>query len=362
MRTEMLGSRTNLHKISGLLLVLPYLVFIPGCQFLDVSPKTSSDDKAMLKPLVVNIGNTPFPEGIASTDEGVLFSGSLTTGQIVTIRDAGLVEPFATLNYGAIGLKVDETRNLLWACDGSPFDPKLPTDLVALSLDDGSRVATHPIPVAVGGLVPLCDDMFVTEYGDVFVTDVHSSNVHILPAVSALADGTPTKLWADNTGLLSLSPGGLPFGANGIARIGDYLYVSNSSQSKLVQIEIRPDGSAGARQNVPLFDSDGNPHPFLIPDGIFAYQGGLYAIQTPSIFDPAANSMLVRIMLNTSGDIPFGEAAIVAEGLDTPTAVVVNDGMAWITVSQFDHLFEVVSEPVEPFQIVGIPISGKGNR
>jgi len=357
----MKGSIFNLHKLLGFLMLLLYLVLAPGCQFDDVVLKASAPSKAKMKPSAVNIGDTPFPEGIASTENGVLFSGSLTTGQIVSISDVGLVKPFATLNYGAIGLKVDESRNLLWACDGSPFDPSLPTDLVALSLDDGSRVATHPIPVTVEGVAPLCDDMFITENGDIYVTDVHSSNVHIVPATSAMTDGVSAKLWADNTGLLSLKPDGLSFGANGIARIGDHLYVSNSSRSTLVQIEIRPDGSAGAKRKVTLVDSDGSPHPFLIPDGIFKYQGYLFAIQTPNIFDPTANSMLIRISLNTSGDVPLGVVTIVAEGLDTPTAVAINNDIAWITVSQFDHLFEVVSDPVEPFKIVGLSINENAN-
>ena len=71
--------------------------------------------------------DVPFPEGIAVDRDGTLCVGSLTRGSIARLlpgkEHAEILVPEGLMEHGAIGLRIDRHRNLLWACDGSPFLP-----------------------------------------------------------------------------------------------------------------------------------------------------------------------------------------------------------------------------------------------
>ncbi len=106
-----------------------------------------------VRPLPADV---PFPEGVVADRQGRLYVGSLTTGAVARFdrgSDSGEVWlAGGRLERGAIGLAVDDWRNILWICDASPFDSEAAA-LVGFDLKTRVRVSTHPLPVGFGGEV-----------------------------------------------------------------------------------------------------------------------------------------------------------------------------------------------------------------
>ena len=203
------------------------------------SESTSTGDVACDAEVIELPGEAFYPEGIAA-DGDTLYIGSLATGEIVRASACdGEVETFVGIGEftGAVGLRVDADRGVLWACD-SDVTFAVPPALHAIDLDSGDVVATHDF-----GGPGFCNDVALDDAGNVYSTDSAGHRVVIVPAADAL-DDTTVETWSADAAL-AVPPG--EFGINGIAwDPAGAFHVVNYFDGRLYRIPLQDDGSAGA--------------------------------------------------------------------------------------------------------------------
>ncbi|HGG57247.1 MAG TPA: hypothetical protein ENK31_05580, partial [Nannocystis exedens] len=104
----------------------------------------SETGEACLEQDVELPGEMFYPEGVAAYGE-ILFVGSAVTGEIVRADPcSGTVENLvpAGILPGAIGLRVDAARNILWACAFDSTQEEF-SSLNAFDLDSGEHLGAH---------------------------------------------------------------------------------------------------------------------------------------------------------------------------------------------------------------------------
>ena len=276
-------------------------------------------------------GEAFYPEGIAADGE-TLYIGSLATGEIVRASACnGEVESFVPVGLltGAVGLRVDGDRGVLWACDADVTFVALPA-LHAIDLNSGDIVATHDF-----GGPGFCNDVALDDAGNVYATDSAGHRVVIVPAADALSD-TTVETWSADAAL-AVPPG--EFGINGIAwDPAGAVHVVNYFDGRLYRIPIEGDGSAGAVEELAGTGS------FVLPDGILRDGDDLLVVEGGLL-------QLTRVDL---GDL---STEAVAENLDVPATVAIVDTHAWVTQSQLDHLIGLDPAPPElPFTAVRVDL------
>jgi sugar lactone lactonase YvrE len=206
-----------------------------------------------------------FAEGMAADDHGSLFVSLTTwgyadettadsnTGELWRITPGGHKELAASMDlspYGMLlGVAADRRGRIYVAC----YD--MGTGLVGngvyrLGEDGGlAQVVALPEGAWANGLA--------FHQGRLYITDSAGGSVWRV----RLGDGvaTPRRPWSDEAQLKPAGPGGI--GANGIAFLGDDLYVSVADHGRVVRIPVRADGTAGAArrvcQNAALKSADG---------------------------------------------------------------------------------------------------------
>jgi hypothetical protein len=179
-------------------------------------------------------GDTFYPEGIAAAANGDLYVGSVYTGEIVKIPNASttpaVFAPVGVLQRGATGLRVDEERGLLWACDSHLGDATKPGGaLVGLALADGEEQVRHELPAAT-----FCNDILIESDGDILFTETFVGRVYRIAAGNALTPNSAQVWLADET-IEPPMPGA--FGANGLALVGGRLFISVTSKGTLVRVD-----------------------------------------------------------------------------------------------------------------------------
>lgn len=214
----------------------------------DTSTSDTTGEPAGGPSVVVEFDPLQFqlPEGLDVRD-GQGYAG-LVTGQVLALDlAAGAASPFG----GVEGVPPDNTvimTGLIAGPDGEVYvalDVFAPQQLVS---------GVYKIPAGGGAAELFASDpalVFPNGFafepdGDLLVTDSFGGGVfHV-----AIGDGAVTPWKADP--LLAPNPDvcGLPtqfhLGANGIAHAGDRVYVTNSDQASILEIAVKPDGSAGA--------------------------------------------------------------------------------------------------------------------
>ncbi|MEO1335688.1 MAG: hypothetical protein AAFV29_08585, partial [Myxococcota bacterium] len=206
-----------------------------------------------------------FPEGVAATRRGTLFIGSLTTGAIAKIRpnstEGEVWLPSGTLD-GAVGLAVDQRRQVLWVCESVPTQPDAST-LVGFDLRTREVVARHALPL--NGPAVFCNDVVVDRRGDIFLTESSLGQVFRIDRRDALTDSEP-ELWSADPLLAPVNAGG--FGANGLLVNRREVFVVNFDTASLVRIPRQGRRGAGEGRVIPLFDDTGHPTSLTGPDGL----------------------------------------------------------------------------------------------
>jgi len=206
-----------------------------------------------------------FAEGMAADGRGSLYV-SLTTwgyadettadssvGELWRVGPTGQKELAASMDlspYGMLlGVAVDRCGRVYVAC----YD--MEAGLVGngvYRLDDGgalTQVVALPEGAWPNGLA--------FHEGRLYITDSARGAVWRV----RLGEGctTPAQPWSEDAQLKPAGPGGI--GANGIAFLGDDLYVSVADHGRVVRIPTRADGTAGAArrvcQNAVLKTADG---------------------------------------------------------------------------------------------------------
>ena len=297
-----------------------------------------------------------FPEGVSIDKEGSIYVGGITTGVIARFAPGSssseIFVPQGVLTRGAVGLRVDDSRGILWACDASPFITES-ADLVALSLQTGEELARHPVPDLPS---VICNDITVNSKGDVFVSESRQGLVLKLASTDVLVDRIPLKVWSNSS---LLQPIGEPaFGANGLTTIDQTLFVGNFNTGDLVAIEQQKDGTAAEAQRVTLLNYKGQPASIIAIDGLIRAGKRTLIGALNGVF--SGTDAIVRIRLVRWKNRWFGFIETIDDTISTPATLDIvksdNGSIVWVTESQFDHLFGIDPSPAGPHRIIGIEL------
>lgn len=251
----------------------------------------------VLGDVVLLPGNDFFPEGITLDPvTNDLFVGSIFNGTIVKVPNGELTaEIFANeapnvLTRGAVGLKVDNVNNLLWACDTNlGADPALPGGtLTGLSLVDASVVVTHEFP----GANDFCNDIALDAAGNVFVTESATGQVLTVDAANVLTPNS-LELFVASAGIAA--NGG--FGANGLALTGGALFVANTTAGTIVRFDPTAADVAATEQIVAIIEGDVANTLLSGPDGMLALSDTEILIVENGLFGAGLNR-LVKLTLD----------------------------------------------------------------
>lgn len=172
-----------------------------------------------------------YPEGITAAADGTLYIGSLTTGGIQQVPPGSttaevLVAGGTVAERGVVGLTVDNERNIVWFCDSSPAAMTPAGAVVGVSTADGSEMARHNLPNAgVDGRAAFCNDLIVTNDGNVLVTDSWSGRIYMIAAADVMTADS-AMLWSEAPELAPADPVA-GFGVNGLEMVGDMLVFAN---------------------------------------------------------------------------------------------------------------------------------------
>ncbi len=251
-------------------------------------------------------GQAYYPESLHAAADGTLFVGSLTTGAVVAF-DPGATEPREVIAAGAhgvtgvTGVLVDGDE--LWLCSVDTTFQR-PTEVRSFTLA-GEPQETFPLPAN-----QFCNDLAFDGAGTLFAADSFSGTIQRLGASGFETYVEDPRFVPDSMGA---------FGLDGIAFVGDTLYVNKLDTGEL--FAINPDKSISPL-DVALQG----------PDGMRADGNSLVVIE--------GAGRLTRIDLDTLA------TTTLADGLDMPTGVVLARGSAWVTEGQLGRLF--ASPPVDP--------------
>jgi gluconolactonase len=193
------------------------------------------------------------PEGVAVHPDGSVWCGG-ERGQIFRLNAAGTsIEEVASTDGFALGMAFDRSAEHLFVCDlkhAAVYRVETTSGRVD-RFTDGAPERSFRIPN-----FPAFD-----AHGRLYVSDSYGFGQRG-PGVFRVDPDGRTELWFDRD---------VTF-ANGIAIApdGSWLYVAETFASNLFRIEIRDDGTAGARQEVATL-------PGSLPDGLaFDVEGNLY--------------------------------------------------------------------------------------
>jgi sugar lactone lactonase YvrE len=181
-----------------------------------------------------------FPEGIAIDKTGNVYVSMIELDQIWKIDRSGsrsIVSEFAA-GSGPAGLAVDPTGTVYVAV--SAFDPATGQPP---ALKGVYRVARDGTNEHLPGteVIAFPNDVTLDEQGNVYATDTAGG------AVWRISKDGSVAIWKDDP--LLAGDGsfgfGFPIGANGIAVRQNKIIVANTERGLLVEVPVRPDGSAG---------------------------------------------------------------------------------------------------------------------
>jgi sugar lactone lactonase YvrE len=239
-------------------------------------------------------GNDFFPEGIAldpATND--LFVGSIFNGIIVKVPDGQRQQQFTgrigtgVLTRGALGLRVDNARNLLWACDSSLAVAG--GTVTGIDLTSRQPVVTHELPAG-----SLCNDIILDAAGDLLVTETLVGQVFRIDAANALTPNSAQLFLATQE---IAPPAAGQLGANGLAIAGGILFVSNTFAGTLVRFDLNAADVAGSVQLVNLTENNVASAILSGPDGVLPLSDTQLLV-VENGFAGAGNNRLVRVDLD----------------------------------------------------------------
>jgi sugar lactone lactonase YvrE len=238
-------------------------------------------------------GNDAYPEGIAAAADGTLYVGSIATGKIWRVPPGSTqAEEFVAdgvLARGALGMKVDEKRELLWVCDSNPAGPAGGT-IVGIDLADGGVSVRHDM-----GANALCNDIVVDPGGTLWATDSFGGSIYRVPA-AVVNSNAAASVWLTDP-LLTPPRGG--FGANGIALAGQRLFVSVTSSGILARIDPNSDEPEDSIEAVTLIQRGASGSVTLSgPDGVDALSDTELLVVENGIATPSV-PRLIKVTLDT---------------------------------------------------------------
>jgi streptogramin lyase len=182
------------------------------------------------------------PESLTSTADGqVIFGsvGALTIWRAAPGADTAQawITPGTDGMAAIFGVLADDRSGTLYACSNSlgapPAGAAAPVStLYAFDLKSGAPKARYPLP----GAGAFCNDIAVDADGNAYVTDTNNMLVGKLAA-----GGEQIEVWAGADSAFGPKGGVL----DGIAVLGDRVFVNALATSKLFAVPIGKDGKAG---------------------------------------------------------------------------------------------------------------------
>jgi sugar lactone lactonase YvrE len=270
-----------------------------------------------------------FPESLSSTKNGDLYFGSLGQDAVYRARSnesqaTAWIKPKSNGLMTVLGVLADEKAGVLWVCasatggrGGAPYVGE--TALKAFNLKDGSFKASYPFP---GN--GLCNDIAVAKDGTVYAADTIQARVLRLKKGASALD-----VWASDAMVLA--------GADGLALLEDgNLYINSVTQSTLLRIDVKKDGSAG-----PITKLE-TSRPLMGPDGMRSVGKKTLLLVEGGRLDE------VTIDGNKA------EIKVLKEGMTGITAVTLTGGNAYVVEAKLNLRADTTKDP-GPFKAMGIP-------
>jgi hypothetical protein len=198
-------------------------------------------------------GDGIFPESITSLEDGTLFISSARRTIYRSMPGAREALPWFDIGMDAprstFGVLAHEATKTLFVCAGTLGDtagapPR--SSLYQHDLTTGALRSRHELPNDES----ICNDIAVAANGAIYVTDTGNGQILRL-----------------ENGILEIWSGPGPFGdrnavLDGIAVLGDRVFVNTLKTNRLIAVEIRMDGSAGSVADIEL------DKPLNSPDGM----------------------------------------------------------------------------------------------
>lgn len=284
-------------------------------------------------------GEAFYPEGIERAADGTIWVGSFVTGEIVQLTDVD-AEPVMLAPPGgdvvqAVGLRYHDDLEILWTCSVDTQGMS-GSSLVGISTADGTTSVTHALPPGT-----FCNDVATDADDNLYITDSFASQILVLDAADRLTADS-LAVWSDE---VVLGAGAAPgdFTLNGIAVIGSDVFTVRSDNGELYRLPILGDGSAGAAVTIDL-----GADLLFSADGLTADADGTLLV--------ARNFLGVLDRVTLDGDT--GTVTNIAMDLNIPATLVVDQGIALVTETQFDHLFmpDEAGPPDLPFCVAAVAL------
>jgi len=265
-----------------------------------------------------------YPNGIARSQNGTLYVGSVLSGRILQVNSAGEAHTFFEGNndiFSVTSLRLDEPRRLLWGASpdvlGTPQSNngivRKPHRIFAVDVRSGE--VRHTIPIPDGGFG---NDIALDPQGGVYVTDSLRPRIHYLSP-----GATQFQTWAEDDRFRTQ----LRFGLSGIVRRSDgVLFVTMYSDGRLFKVTPQPTGD-------PIVDEIELPRRIDGSDAIqFAADGSLIMVEGGI---ESGNGRLLQLHGLETGVRP--QFNTLATGMDLPVNLTVAGGEIWLTESLFRH-------------------------
>lgn len=287
-------------------------------------------------------GDRLFTESLTSSRDGAVYVGSYGIdgygGRTIYRASPGRavaevwIAPPSETSPGYLGVLADDKTHTLWACvlpvrmaAGEP--QTTPSILRAFDLTSGAIKASYPLPTPGG----VCNDIAIAADGAVFVTDTENMEILRLGAgASAL------EVWSGNG---AFGPkGGI---LDGIAILGDRLFVNTLATNKLFAAAILPDGAAGPVSEIAL------SRPILAPDGMRSFGQDLLLVES------GGPGRLSRVTVSGNS----GEVVTLSEGYPGgAVAVTVVGTNAYVLEAQFAAEETLPKMPTKPYKAVAVDV------
>ena len=320
-------------------LAIIFISYKPNNSYSQVSPSPSIGSQAIKNKQsgdrLYLPDSIPYPNGITVTSGGSVYVGSVTTGAVAKIepRSGKLLVAPQTAIIASNSLRADEARGVLWACSSDVFPTngtfRKPSTLVELDLNDGTVIKTIKLPQN-----GFCNDLAIDDRGGVLVTDSLNPQILYLPP-----DKSEFEVWTRDE-RFGVTEG---FGLAGIAIASDGIYVGMFANGQLYRIRNRQVEPLKLARN--LNNPDGMA---IAPDGSLIVCEGNYQ---------SGNGRLLRINLSDSDST--GNIEVLAEGLDSPVNLSLNNKTAWVTEGRLRGLLSPELNLPQPdsFWVRRIPLA-----
>lgn len=282
-------------------------------------------------------GERIHPESLTSSADGTVYFGSLGLSAILRAQPGASStdeEPWIAPGTGGLqsmlGVFADDASNTLWVCS-NPANPPVanaaPSALLAFDLRSGTPKGSYELPTEGGR----CNDIAVDATGAAYATD--TPNMELLRLALG---GSELEVWV----------GDEAFGAtggvlDGVAVLGDRVFVNTLSTNKLFAVDIGSDGQPG---NVVELTLD---RPLAGPDGMRSHGSNELLI-----VEGGEGGRLTRAVINgnnaalTTLQDGFGNGAV---------AVTVVGDTAYVIEAQWGGLRDTSVE-LEPFRAIAVPL------